>query len=465
VAAPRLPTRYVYDAIGNRSSKTDPNGTTTAYSYDANARLLSAGAASCGYDANGNLLSETNPGGTTSYTYDGLNRLTRLAAPSGQTTFSYDAQGNRVRKADATGTTNYLVDPFGWGADGGLAQVLRETDGSGAGQADYVYGSRGDLISQQRAGGVGFYLPDAGGSERILTESTGAVTDRYDYDAFGNPVSQTGTTANPYRYGGQQLDAVTGLYCLRARYYSPSTGRFLTRDPFAGLIFDPPSLHPYTYAHNDPVNKTDPSGKFTMGEVLAVSVIVGILAGLALETFAAFKTNSTADILLAFVAGFVAGFVVTAMLLGGTLGALGLLGEAGAGGGAAAATATVEVAGGEVAAAPGAAASVDAVTAQLERELIERSVLQNARWFRQFFSMMAQVRILRGAQGVLQMMFRFQNAARAGTLGVEYAGAIPGARIFGCMVVKALELGLAAQAGAIGPALGETLSFLGIAAC
>jgi hypothetical protein len=209
------------------------------------------------------------------------------------------------------------------------------------------------------------------------------------------------------------------------------------------------------------VNKTDPSGKFTMGEVLAVSVIVGILAGLALETFAAFKTNSTADILLAFVAGFVAGFVVTAMLLGGTLGALGLVGEAGAG----AATATVEVAGGEVAAAPGAAASVDAVTAQLERELIERSVLENARWFRQCFSMIEQVRILRGAQGVLQMMFRFQNAARAGTLGVEYAGAIPGARIFGCMVVKALELGLAAQAGAIGPALGETLSFLGIAAC
>src|SRR5207302_401937 len=136
----------------------------------------------------------------------------------------------------------------------------------------------------------------------------------------------------------------------------------------------------------------------------------------ALETFAAFKTNKTGDILLAFAAGFVAGFIVTAMLLGTGLGALGLIIEAGGGGGTAAATATVEVAGGEVAAAPGAASSVEAVTAQLERELIRRSVLENAGYFTRFFRVLEAMRVESGNLRVMQYLFRWLNTARNGAL-------------------------------------------------
>jgi RHS repeat-associated protein len=94
----------------------------------------------------------------------------------------------------------------------------------------------------------------------MLTDSTGAVTDTYDYDAFGNLINTTGSTPNVYLYRGEQFDPDLGLYYLRARYYNPVTGRFLTRDPGAGRISVPATLHKYLYAAGDPVNQLDPTG-------------------------------------------------------------------------------------------------------------------------------------------------------------------------------------------------------------
>jgi RHS repeat-associated protein len=58
-----------------------------------------------------------------------------------------------------------------------------------------------------------------------------AITDTYDYDAFGNEVHSAGTTPNNFLYRGDQFDPDLGLYYLRARYYNPATGRFMSRDP------------------------------------------------------------------------------------------------------------------------------------------------------------------------------------------------------------------------------------------
>jgi len=66
---------------------------------------------------------------------------------------------------------------------------------------------------------------------------------------------------SPSFYRGEQYDSDLGLYYLRARYYNPSTGRFLSRDPLDGQAKDPASLHKYLYASGDPVNLIDPSGK------------------------------------------------------------------------------------------------------------------------------------------------------------------------------------------------------------
>ena len=93
-----------------------------------------------------------------------------------------------------------------------------------------------------------------------LTNSAGAVTDEYEYDAFGNLLSQTGSTPNSYLYRSEQFDTDLGLYYLRHRYYNPQTDRFLSRDPKPGKIAIPHTLHKYLYASADPVNRVDPRG-------------------------------------------------------------------------------------------------------------------------------------------------------------------------------------------------------------
>jgi RHS repeat-associated protein len=96
----------------------------------------------------------------------------------------------------------------------------------------------------------------------------------YDYDAWGNTVNTTGSTPNVYLYRGEQYDAELGLYYLRARYFNPTTGRFLTTDPNAGNITAPSTLHRYTYAGADPVNRLDPSGRAAMIEGVLLDVFV-----------------------------------------------------------------------------------------------------------------------------------------------------------------------------------------------
>jgi RHS repeat-associated protein len=105
------------------------------------------------------------------------------------------------------------------------------------------------------------YGYDGFGSVRTLTDINGTVTDSYDFDAWGNAVNVTGSTPNLYRYRGEQYDSDLNLYYLRARYFNPLTGRFLTRDPEAGGTRKPSTFHRYLYAGADPVTKTDPSGR------------------------------------------------------------------------------------------------------------------------------------------------------------------------------------------------------------
>ena len=81
------------------------------------------------------------------------------------------------------------------------------------------------------------------------------MTDTYEYDAFGNSVNKTGATPNNYLYRGEQYDPDLGLYYLRARYYNPATGRFLSVDPLADE-----GQRRYEYAAADPVDGIDPNG-------------------------------------------------------------------------------------------------------------------------------------------------------------------------------------------------------------
>lgn len=143
--------------------------------------------------------------------------------------------------------------------------IIEERDGTGTLLAAYVYGNK--ILSQTRGTQVRYYHGDSLGSIRFLTDSAGAVTDKYSYDAFGNLTSKEGTTNNDFLFAGEQYDTVTSLYYLRARYMNPQTGRFITRDKYAGKLTSPITQHRYLYAN--PVKYTDPTGRFSLSECMA----------------------------------------------------------------------------------------------------------------------------------------------------------------------------------------------------
>jgi len=243
-----------YDNVGNRLAMTStlgavPGGT---FSYDNNDRL-----AIDTYDANGNTISS----GGISYVYDFENRLLMRGAVA----IVYDGDGNRVSETVGGTTTKYLVDTLN---PTGYSQVMDEIV-NGSVTRTYAYGlqriSEDQLVSGSWV--PSFYGYDGHGNVRFLTNSAGAVTDSYTYDAFGMPITTTGTTPNNFLYSGEWLDPNLSFYNLRARYYNQATGRFWTMDSLQQKSCcgsgncSAWSHHPYTYADDDPVDRIDPSGQ------------------------------------------------------------------------------------------------------------------------------------------------------------------------------------------------------------
>ncbi len=246
---------FTYDSVGNRLTQT-VNGTLTSYTYNELDQMLTAGAVAHIYDARGNLTQVTDGVDVTSYAWDAADRLSNVTLPGGiGISYGYDADGRRVKQTIGPQVANYLWDeasPYG--------DVVLESDGSGASIASYMLGGT-ELLSQNRDGTVNYYLHDGQGSIRALVNNAGNITDQYIYDAFGNLISQQGMTINPYLYTGQQFDALTGLYSLRARYYAPTDGRFLNRDMADTMLMSPVELNRYAYVANNPVNAIDPMGQ------------------------------------------------------------------------------------------------------------------------------------------------------------------------------------------------------------
>ncbi len=268
---------YSYDAVGNRTGTVDINGTSVVYSYDSADQLLSAGSTSFTYDDNGNLQSKSAGADVSNYIFDAENQLTMVETPQGDVAFAYDATGQRVSRSAPAGTTNFLVDP---GHLTGVSQSLVDYDSSGP-IAEYTYGY--SLISQDRSGQDAYYLSDGSRNVRLLTNALALVIDDYVYDAFGNLVDSNGATVNPYLFAGDRFGAEEGLLFLRARYYDPATGRFISRDPFEGVLRDPASLHRYLYANANPISNYDPTGQYT---TLATTVVANALISISISLIA-----------------------------------------------------------------------------------------------------------------------------------------------------------------------------------
>jgi RHS repeat-associated protein len=121
-----------------------------------------------------------------------------------------------------------------------------------------VYGLPKTSIEQinNTTGAVEYLHHDQQGSTRLLTGSTGKTEGSYNYSAYGTP-EHTGTATTPLGYDAQYTSTDTGLIYMRARTYDPATAQFLTRDPLEAI-----TREPYSYASDDPLNYSDPTGLF-----------------------------------------------------------------------------------------------------------------------------------------------------------------------------------------------------------
>ena len=275
---------YTYDANNNRKQMTIGNKT-TAYQYNKNDELLRTDTLHTDTekndvviyknDKNGNQLATVNrseipaEAKDTSYIdvdvtlgdnqlndnvvnhYNALNQLTETLTKNYKVSITYDAEGLRTGK-----TVNGEKTVYVWDGD----QVVMELSKGGAVQKRYIRGN--DLVYADKGENTEktYYVTDMHGNVVQLLDESGNVTKTYEYDSFGNEVKPEKKDENPYRYCGEYYDKETEEVYLRARYYQPSVGRFITRDTYTGESDEPLSLHLYTYCENDGVNAWDPSG-------------------------------------------------------------------------------------------------------------------------------------------------------------------------------------------------------------
>jgi len=254
---------FTLDGNGNRTDivQTEPyapaigEGNVT-YGYNAKSnRLTAAGTNNFTYDDEGQLATD-NSG---AYTFDYEHRLKTIGA---DTQFYYDGSGNRLKAVRAGVTTKYIYDAAG--------RLLAEADANNVITKYYIYGN-GLLAMVTATGQTYCYHYNGVGSTIAMTDNTQTVVNQYSYDAFGNIANKLENILNndttlvnqPFKFVGQAgvMTEPNGFYYMRARYYDPTVGRFISEDPIG---FGGGDVNLMAYVGNNPVNWVDPWGLFVI---------------------------------------------------------------------------------------------------------------------------------------------------------------------------------------------------------
>ena len=218
---------------------------------------------------------------TTDYDYNLMNQLTDItistpvANAPGQVSYtsqsitnSYNASGQRIKKVENGATTKYFysgsVNLFTTNENNVL---LTENilDLSGSIIASLRFEDENPNTPDPYAGKYFFFNYDVRGSTTAILQPDGAMVKGYEYDVFG-ALTQSGAAdfLNEVTFTGSVSDLSSGLQYMNARFYNPSTGRFLSQDSYSGNAYDPWTQHLYSYSGNNPVNMIDPTGHRAM---------------------------------------------------------------------------------------------------------------------------------------------------------------------------------------------------------
>jgi RHS repeat-associated protein len=308
---PGLALTYSFDENGNRigvgsdGARTALPPAVSSATYDAADELKTWGAGSpvYTYDQNGNLTSD----GVKTYTWNGRNQLASVSGGGVTASFQYDAFGRRVQKTIGTTTRKFVYD--------GL-NAVQELDGTGAVVANLLTGlGLDETFTRTEGTDRRTLLPDALGSTVALSDDNG-TTSSYTYEPYGRPTT-VAVNGNTFQFTGRENDSVcqggtvpgssclsdadcgtgglcvrtgptgcqggtqpgaacttdascgtggkcvsTPMYHLRARYYAPSLGRFISEDP---LGFGGGDYNLFAYVRNNPIMLRDPTGLLSRG--------------------------------------------------------------------------------------------------------------------------------------------------------------------------------------------------------
>ena len=256
---------WTYDAAGNRASDSTNSGTWT---YDnLNRMTASPGISSYENDILGNRTLKGGGSSATSYQWDDLNRMTSLQASGMTSGYAYRADGLRVSKASHAGSTVSNLTTYRYDGQMGIEDVESTSTNGGLSYAisainRFALGGRGiDAISRTTSSGTGVTYPlyDAHGNgigSLFKDGASWAVSDERSIDAWGG-IRAGGTSDNKGKYCaslGHKQDEESGFVYMRARYYEPETGRFVSEDTRCQ------GFNWYVYSKNNPVKFTDESG-------------------------------------------------------------------------------------------------------------------------------------------------------------------------------------------------------------
>ena len=251
---------WAYDKAGNRTQQI-AGGVTTNYTYNAADRMTAVNSTAVSHDANGEVTADETGG---AYTWDVRGRLTSLTRNGVSASFVYDQDDLRLSKTVGGVTTSYLLDGN---------EVVRET--TAGTPTDLLQGPGTDNLLSR---GGNWLLHNGLDSTSAVVNGSGASCSLllcavWAGDGAGRRSQQ------PYQFTGREVDE-TGLMYYRARYYNPGWGRFVSQDPigFKG------GINPYVYCDNNPVKRTDPSGKFALVELLVVIPVESVLGPLIIAT-------------------------------------------------------------------------------------------------------------------------------------------------------------------------------------
>ncbi|MCK1985796.1 MULTISPECIES: DNRLRE domain-containing protein [Peribacillus] len=254
--------KYNYDDVGNRKESIRGKHTDT-FKYNASNQIETKNGKEYLYDKDGNLLQDDQY----KFEYNALGYQTRISDLQGNeiARYEYDETGLRTKKYLGLNIHEYYYDDtqlsfeviskgdtivqyrnYQWDEDTPLGMIIREKDESGNWK-DHVF----------------HYWTNIRGDVLTIRDNEGKEVGSYIYDSYGNLLGEKGSVAqeNPIRYAGYFYDSESKNYYLKARYYNPANGSFLSLDPYSG---DDNSIsqNGYNYAGNNPVKYVDPEGHF-----------------------------------------------------------------------------------------------------------------------------------------------------------------------------------------------------------